>query len=107
MRSAGTCEYDTAQPGSLRQWPGKHAPKRTTACSDIARQYPHTAASYAEPLSRVLATAKRAWSADIIERLLPHMRHRARPGPPASCSCSKAEVIFGVAIDDTVGGDAI
>jgi hypothetical protein len=57
--------------------------------------------------ARVLAAAQRAWIADIIERLLRDMDHRAPARTARQLLMLQTGAIFGVAIDDTPGLDII
>jgi AcrR family transcriptional regulator len=57
--------------------------------------------------ARVLATAQRAWITDTIERLLRDMGHRTPARTARQLLMLQTGAIFGVAIDDTPGLDAI
>jgi AcrR family transcriptional regulator len=57
--------------------------------------------------ARVLAGAQRAWIADTIERLLRDMGHRAPARTARQLLMLQTGAIFGVAIDDSAGLDAI
>jgi AcrR family transcriptional regulator len=57
--------------------------------------------------ARVLAAAQRAWITDTIERLLRDMGHQAPVRTARQLLMLQTGAIFGVAIDDTPGLDAI
>jgi AcrR family transcriptional regulator len=69
----------------------------------------NASAEFASPghPARVLATAQRAWITATIERLLRDMGHRDPASTARQLLMLQTGAIFGVAIDDTAGLDAI
>jgi len=69
----------------------------------------NASAEFASPghPARVLATAQRAWITATIERLLRDMDHRDPASTARQLLMLQTGAIFGVAIDDTAGLDAI